>query len=122
MALISCHTDEPRGSSRIVRLSSRGGDSRDFTFDAVYDATSKQEEIYNETATLIVDSCMTGSLPETAVARLDCRSIRSVKVCIAVCCSVQPCVPLARALAPITQRKRKVQWNDVRVRRAVLQT
>ena len=122
MALISCHTDEPRGSSRIARLSSRGGDSRDFTFDAVYDATSKQEEIYNETATLIVDSCMTGSLPETAVARLDRRSIRSVKVCIAVCRSVQPCVPLARALAPITQRTRKVQWNDVRVRRAVLQT
>ena len=76
MALISCHTDAPRGSSRIVRLSSRGGDSRDFTFDAVYDATSKQEEIYNETATLIVDSCMTGSLPETAVARLDPSAIR----------------------------------------------
>ena len=40
----------------------QGGDSRDFTFDAVYDATARQEDIYSETATLIVDSCMTGSV------------------------------------------------------------
>merc|ERR1719498_329951 len=50
-------------TNRMVKVNkpgSQGGDSRDFTFDAVYDANAKQEEIYAETATLIVDSCMTG--------------------------------------------------------------
>jgi len=54
------YMDKTNRMVKVNKPGSQGGDSRDFTFDAVYDATSKQEEIYNETATLIVDSCMTG--------------------------------------------------------------